>query len=379
MLKLIIKSTLLFFYFLSGLVPRKKNIWIFGSHANFNDNSKYLFLFVKDNIKDIRPIWIAKNNSSVNLARDHGGEAYNSFSLKGFFYSFIAKTYIYSCFPSEINFYCSRNSNLVNLWHGVPLKKIEFDIKKGTGFNIYGNANLRSKIINFSRRKKPDLLLSPSEYVFEYSFKSAFRIGCENVVYAMYPRVDNLISIAHNIEDKEFNKIFLYAPTWRDNNTDIFIDSKIDLQELNNLLKNNNSILLLKFHYLTKVEINSKGLDNIRVVDPKTDINKVLSISDCLITDYSSTFYDYLYLDRPIIFFPYDIDEYVSCRDLYFNYKESLPGNISYNYVELLNEIILICTGIDNASVKRKEVFDSLKFSYSGNDKIVEAIKKIKK
>ena len=70
--------------------------------------------------------------------------------------------------------------------------------------------------------------------------------------------------------------------------------------------------------------------------DPHGDIYPMLAISDLLITDYSSIFFDYLLLDRPMIFFAYDLDAYLEKdRDMYFDYETITPGDKCKNQDEL--------------------------------------------
>ncbi|HGC4783938.1 TPA: CDP-glycerol glycerophosphotransferase family protein, partial [Escherichia coli] len=115
-------------YFLSGFFPRNPNIWVFGSFNGFEDNPKYLYLHVLNKNKEIRSIWIAKDKMELLQARNSGGEAYLFNSIKGFLFTLNAGIYIYSAYITDISFIASRKAKKVNLWHGIPIKKIEFDI-----------------------------------------------------------------------------------------------------------------------------------------------------------------------------------------------------------------------------------------------------------
>src|SRR5690606_16135195 len=98
-----------------------------------------------------------------------------------------AKVYIYTCYVSDISYKFSGGAFCVNLWHGIPLKKIEFDILQGYIKKKFNNS-LKSKIKYPDIYRKADLLLCPSPFVYDYSFKSAFKISRNNVVFTPYPR-----------------------------------------------------------------------------------------------------------------------------------------------------------------------------------------------
>ncbi|EHY5574492.1 CDP-glycerol glycerophosphotransferase family protein, partial [Escherichia coli] len=105
---------------------------------------------------------------------------------------YIAKVYIYSNYVSTINFYTSAGAVLVNLWHGTPLKKIEYDISKSPLFNYFKGASFIIKILMPEKHKKCNFILAPSQFVYDYSFKSAFRVyDMQYAIIADPPRISN--------------------------------------------------------------------------------------------------------------------------------------------------------------------------------------------
>lgn len=360
-------------YYFSGWVPRNNKIWAFGSFGVFNDNSKYLFLNCQDR-DEIKPVWISRNKKSVDLAREYG-LSYYYLSPMGIYYSLKSGVYIYSSYLSDINYYTSKGCCKVNLWHGIPLKKIEFDINSLPLVSTFKKAGRLKKFVYAAQHEKPDLVLSPSEYVSDYSFVSAFRVNKKDIIHARYPRVTELIECPPMILDRGYQKIFLYAPTWRDNGKDFINESGINFSTLDELLQSNNSLLLLKLHPSTKIKFNSSVFGNIKIVDNQIDPITVMKTADCLITDYSSIYFDYLYLNRPIIFFCFDLAPYMNNREMYFEYNEVTPGLIASDANMLYQCLDEIINNKDTYTTQRTECFNKFALKEQGNDIIIQAIK----
>ncbi|TYG33823.1 hypothetical protein FW755_01315 [Lonepinella koalarum] len=359
-------------YFISMFIPRNSNIWVFGSFGIFNDNSRYLYEYVTNTDTQIRAIWISKNKSSVEEARKIG-EAYMTYSFKGLYYSLIAKVYIFSAYTSEINFFTSANAIRVNLWHGIPLKKIEFDITTPPLVNLFRNASVFRKIVSPATQVKYDLVLSPTQYIADYSFKSAFRISDKNIVIAQYPRVTHLQQCEPLGEYGIYNKVFLYAPTWRDDGRDFFKQSKLDFQELNDLMLKMNSIFLVKLHSATKITLDVSQFSNIKLVNNMLDPIRLMKTADCLITDYSSIYLDYLVLNRPIIHFCFDLDDYLRNREMYFDYESAVCGSVVRDFEELMQNL----NHIENIPMNWETRTKFLSSSSNGNQVIINRIKSL--
>jgi len=118
-------------YYLSGLVPRRDDLWVFGSWGGhrFADNAAAFFLFCASRLGDaIQLVWISRRPSIVSQLRSQGYKAHWLWSPLGVFYCLRAGVFVFDCFAKDINFWLSRNAKKVNLWSGVPLKTFERDI-----------------------------------------------------------------------------------------------------------------------------------------------------------------------------------------------------------------------------------------------------------
>lgn len=173
-------------------------------------------------------------------------------------------------------------------------------------------------------------------------------------------------------------KNILYAPTFRDIDRNTILNAKFDLQRLNNFLKKFSAIFLIKFHPIIKLEKNLQKYSNIFFVSPNTDIYPLLKYVDILVTDYSSIYFDFLLLDKPIIFFPYDFEKYISKdRELYFNYNDFTPGMKANNFKELLKKIELTLTNKNDEYKEFRKRIKNLVFKYEDGNSSERLLKKL--
>lgn len=236
---------------------------------------------------------------------------------------------------------------LIQTWHGTPLKKLGLDIENitmpGTTTELYHQ--------NFVKEaNRWDVLISPNHYSTDI-FRHAF--GYQNEIAEVgYPRNDKLANstepqitaLKRKMGIPLNKKVIMYAPTYRDNQ--FFQKGKYSF-ELPFSLKEfqerfgKDAVLLLRMHYLIANSMDISGFENFSYdVSSYADISELYLVSDLLITDYSSVFFDYAYLKRPILFYPYDYEIYKDeLRGFYLDYQKDLPGEIAYNPIELWDKI----------------------------------------
>ena len=353
----------------------------------FMHNTKYLFLrFAKDT--DIKMVYLCDDVEAIKKFKKFGfTNVYPRKSFKGIYYALRAKYWIYNntTYCDIGNDILSGGATCINLWHGIPLKKIGWnmtDTHKNFSPLIY-------KIWNFLRLKD-DYYNVNSQYE-QSCYESAFLTDKEKIKILGSPRLDVLFKdIEHSDifmeEDfraikrfKELNKkIFMYTPTFRDTGKDISGWLKSDC--LKQFLKNNNAVLVCKLHFADKNSLNFELTDELYKMDSNSDIYPVLKYSDALITDYSSIYFDYLLLDKPIIYYPIDIDEYrEQCRDFYKPYEEMTAGIKAYKEAELINAMQSVTDGVDNYKEIRKVLRDRM-FKHQDDkncERVVEWIKSL--
>lgn len=347
-----------FIWFLSFIIPRSKRIWVFGSFRGaFSDNAKYLFIHVSSTQNVVHPVWISYNSATVRCIKEKGFKAYSIFSLKGLYYALRGKYYFFNSYTSDICFFTSGRAVRINLWHGVGLKKIEFCIDKGPMYNRYVKKTFKEHFYYPQVYQRPKYFISSTDFQ-SVKFAQAFRITEEQCLNIGYPRNDILLmkeairqNYINSFEDEEvkayvqvfknYDRVFLYMPTWRESQRNLFAEH-LDLERLNVLMKNQNRLLVLKPHANTI--INNKEQFNrcshVLLLDNQIDIYPLLPYTDILITDYSSILYDYLLMDgKKVILYLYDYSQYVIDRDFNYPFKENVAGEVIYTFDELLDVI----------------------------------------
>ena len=350
--------------FLIGLLlPKSKNIWIFGSWFGdyYIDNSKYLFEYVDNNENAITPIWLTRNKLVLQYLRNEGKRCYYIKSFLGFYYTARSSVVIVSQGLVDINKLGVSNQIKVLLWHGSPIKKIAYDDRKNANpYNqLFFKVILKTWNIFFPfERENWDIITASSKEV-KNKFISAFKSTKQRVKILGYPRYDIIMGTHNNIlkNIQPNKKVILYAPTFRDNNYNYNYFDGLNIQELNKIMEEFQAIFLINLHPKEKNHnyfINDN--DNIVMLQNQDiDINKLLTITDILITDYSSIYIDFLLLNRPIIFTPFDLVEYRhSNRELYYDYELITPGERCNNWENTLEEIKKLFDGKDEYSNDRE-------------------------
>jgi len=368
-------------FLISQCFPRSKKIWVFGSWhgTQFSDNTAYLFQYVINNNPNIKAVWLTENKLLIEQLKAKGYQVFHKNSIIGFWYGSRAGFSFINCGYDDVNKYCINRSFIVQLWHGIPLKKIKSD----DNINETVNRTLILKLFRYIILKlfpflneKYNLIISSSPKVTEF-FKSAFNISTNDIIETGFPRMDIIIKSecayerALLYDEKIINKCILFAPTFRDSGrkTVNYIQS-LDINRMNLFLKKNNAILLIKMHYIDHIKnhfINIKKYSNIKLLDKNkfNDINRVLYHVDLLITDYSSIFYDFLILDRPILFFPADLIEYQKDdRELYVDYNKATPGKKCESWSEIQIELEKYFQNEDHFKFERNLVYNNY-YKYS--------------
>lgn len=224
-------------------------------------------------------------------------------------------------------------------WHGTPLKRLRYDIIEGADTDH----RQQGLITNDPDVKRFDYFISPSKFTTKV-FTSAFNLkalGKQDILIETgYPRNDFLATLKKSqIQTLRAKlglplnkKVLLYAPTWRDDQKGegggFVYKPPTDFGYLQEQL-GDDYVILFRAHSLVANNFDFsefKGfLYDVSKVD---DINELYAVSDALMTDYSSVFFDYANLGRPILFFMYDLDHYAKgLRGFYLDLKD-LPGDI---------------------------------------------------
>ncbi|MFM5071082.1 CDP-glycerol glycerophosphotransferase family protein [Aeromonas veronii] len=224
----------------------------------------------------------------------------------------------------------------LNTWHGTPIKYLGKDIKDSflAHYNVARNFLHATHIIS-QNKYTSDILID----------RYHVRNTCDAIIQTTgYPRTDITIklspegknSLRRTLGIKESQKVILYAPTWRGEHGKATFDTSRLVHDLT-VISQQGYKVLFRGHHMIEHHIAKQKLP-VQIVPSDIDTNKILAIVDVLITDYSSIAFDFLPTLKPVIYYAYDLNEYLTERGLYIALDE-LPGSVCYTIDELSKEL----------------------------------------
>ena len=341
-------------YYLTTKIDEKTILFEAYMGRSYACSPKAIYEYMVNNEKyhEFQFIWAFKNPENYKFLEENNNTKVIKYKSRQYYQSYAkSKYWVTNSRISDI-IMKKKSQKFIQCWHGTPLKKLGYDIIVDGGNAMNSLKDIRKKYRIDA--KKYDYMLSPSKFCTE-KFRSAFNLkkyNKENIIIEEgYPRNDFLSNyqkkdvtrIKKELNIPKDKKVILYAPTWRDNQHESGIgyvyNPEIDFKKLQKEF-GGEYVLLFRSHYFIANYINLEEYKGfVYNVSQYDDINDLYIISDLLITDYSSVFFDYAILKRPIIFYMYDLKEYKNkLRDFYIDLKE-LPGPIVENEKDLIKEI----------------------------------------
>ncbi|MGL6107356.1 CDP-glycerol glycerophosphotransferase family protein [Romboutsia sp.] len=245
-------------------------------------------------------------------------------------------------YPQIYKYKIKENIEVIQLWHAAGAFKTfgfsRLGKRGGPDIRSRNHRNYTKAIVSSDRIKK--------------HYAEAFGISENKVIATGVPRTD----IFFDTEYKEKRiqelyckysllknkKVIMFAPTFRGNGQkDAYYDfDKIDIEKMYNKLSDD-YVMIMKLHpFISNIlKIDEKYKEFIIDLSFEREINHLLFVSDILITDYSSVCFEYSLLNRPMIFFAYDLEEYIATRDFYYSYESFVPGPIARTTDEIIDII----------------------------------------
>lgn len=336
------------FYFISFFVKKDDQLWVFGSvfGTQYADNSKYFFEYVSNCHPEIRSIWFSDNPAVVLSLRNKGYEAYRFYDPRGILLALRARVgFISHSSVRDIRpFVFVPSTVLVNLWHGIPLKKIALDdnvseVRNSTFFIPFKKLPY---LLCPGFRRQPDLLIAASSED-QNNFSTAFNYPLDKIVITGYPRNDVILETKAKSAESTLVKKGIYVPTFRGKegaDFDFFVQFGFDVDVFDQFLSECDVQLYLKLHHFNlptaEIQQSIRAAQNIFFYHG-ADVYGEFNEFDFLITDFSSIYFDFLLLERPIIFAPFDMAGFEdSVRQLYYDYEEVTPGPKAYDWPQVM-------------------------------------------
>ncbi|MFP7377158.1 CDP-glycerol glycerophosphotransferase family protein [Bacillus paralicheniformis] len=380
-----VKRAYYFTFGLAGKLPVKKKTVIFESFAGkqYSCNPRAIYEYMKEHRPEYNLIW-SVNPSYTEIFEEKNVPYIHRFTLKWLFVMARAEYWVVN---SRLPLWIPKpkHTTYVQTWHGTPLKRLAVDMEEvhmpGTNTEKYKQ--------NFTKEaSKWDYLISPNRYSTEI-FARAFQFN-KTMIESGYPRNDFLYTDNHpetmkaikrKMNIPEDKKVILYAPTWRD---DQFykkgkykFDLDLNLDKLRDEI-GDNYVIVLRMHYLVAENFDLSPYKGFAYdFSSYEDIRELYMVSDLLITDYSSVFFDFANLKRPMIFFVPDIETYRDkLRGFYFDFEQEAPGPL----VKTTEEVIEKIKETETSDYRLPDIFEPFyeKFCYleTGNssEKVVNRI-----
>lgn len=315
-----------------GQIRPDSHIWLFSStdNSHYNYNSRYLFEYVKENLPEITPLFVINDPELRNSLSSKYGKQYfiETESIQGIRQALSAGVWFTSAGLPAYGTGLHKKRLIINLWHGVPLKKIAL-----LDSNLKKAARIYFKKI-FSENYT--CILTTSHELIPLMARS-FAVSEDKIKVWGQPRNDGLFQkndcreiLGQLFPDlPEYTKTVLYAPTFRDyGQVQLFPFKDFDQKQLEAFLDEKNMLLFIRTHVAEQGSAAPYLGKRIRFLgnEQAEDVTGILNIFDCLITDYSSIYIDYLLTDKPMIFLPYDRQQYLDGRGMNFDYDDVTPG-----------------------------------------------------
>jgi CDP-glycerol glycerophosphotransferase (TagB/SpsB family) len=390
-----ILSVKLFHYFYSNalslisqciekFIKKEKHLIIFGASngVSYGDNSRFLFEWIIKNKPNYNCVWLTHSKSVQKKLLNENYIVELTWSLKGILKLFKANIGCYTNTLRDLSidpWFFPCKIKLIALRHGKSVKGVQASLKN---FKL-SKAEAKSRD---HEKKRIVAVLSTSNKISKMTDLS-LKVGMGKMFVTGYPRNDSFFlnspkdkEFVREIVQKDTKKIILYAPSWRNARTptSFFPFDDFDLKNLITIIEKYKVQILLRPHpndllVFPQIEDFLENLADssrfIEIADTKIvqDIFTVLPFVDCLITDYSATYHDYLLSEKPMWFIPYDYNDFKQQNGFLYDYLDYLPGPHLESFSAFIHELKNLCEEIDTYSQKRQELCDMVHQYKDGN------------
>lgn len=352
-------------YALTTLAPSRVGLWVFGADGGnrFVGNPKYTFLHVaKERPDEVRAVWVSDDPTVVEMLRERGYEAHHTRSFRGLALTALAEYLFVSHGPADATWWATGGTDVVQCWHGVPVKTVgdhldrDWSLPGRFFFRLTGSnwahhvttGEAVDPVVADAYRQDPDSLLSVG-----YPRNDVLR-DSDDSPHDPLPDIDlGIPDAARDLhDDARTGQVALYVPTWREwsdglDHGGVPIDDAVDFEALDTALADRDATLYVKLHPRERLDVDLTSLDNVTELPAETDLYPLLPAVDVLVTDYSSIYVDFLHVDRPIVFYPYDRPLYEARPGFEFDYDAVTPGPTPTDFAAFRDALLDALDGTD--------------------------------
>ncbi|HIH61166.1 MAG TPA: CDP-glycerol glycerophosphotransferase family protein [Methanobacteriales archaeon] len=352
------------------LIPKRDNQIMFESIPDFSDNPKALYDYINSLRRKYKMIWaVNRIDNRLDIPQ------YKKLSLKQI-WEFLRSKYVVTSHGYHLPIK-AKNQVFVNLWHGMPLKALSH-VRKDDNF-----------LLDSSNDK--NYYFIATSVVMRNALAACFNQDPRRIFITGQPRNDKLFKNSNkdlerllNINLNDYKKVILFLPTFRRSQKRIngeLISYNFNFPDFNRevfsqFLRSNQILLLAKFHPFEEsiAKPYFKKMNNTILITSEMlqknfmDLYDILSCADVLVTDYSSVYFDFLFLDRPIIFIVPDLDEYRKKRGFALEpYEFWAPSPKVKNFDEFLKELEKSIKNPEYYQKERRTINDLVNYYKDGN------------
>lgn len=387
-----IKIPILFFiYFISGFLPRKAHVWVFGAWEGiyWNDNAKYLYLYLLEKFPEITAVWVTRSDKIFQQLKSDGLPVAHCDRFSGWRVCAIARCIFVTHGRVDVNPWLIRGAHIYYLNHApYPLKKMGLDhtcimtpLDRVKSFFQYPMQTFGySKIFTTSLPSRLRVV-------------SSLGVSENKVIVSGLPRHDFLIDQKRIVQKNgadahqgvpyqsiSYRNLIFFAPTFRELASFNWFDFSFDYWVLESFLNDTSSILIMSFHPFEAERYIKKFQPAPRIFfDSSADAYPLLPHTSILITDYSSIAFDFLLFDRPIIFSNFDHEQYVNNRGLYEDYDSVTPGFKARNWPEVLERLETLILHKNDPHTNERAALCSRVYEYSDSGSSARIIKHVQR
>jgi CDP-glycerol glycerophosphotransferase (TagB/SpsB family) len=342
------------------LVPRTGRIWAFGSGIGPGEGALPLLRLARERLgPDVRLVWLATTADELARAQELGLDAVPKLSARGLWLTMRARVLVVTHGLGDVNRFGARGGFVVQLWHGVPLKRMHLDAP--VALSASGPIG-RAVVSRGYRSVGRQLSLFPvsSERIAD-RIASAFGVSPDRIVVTGDPRDDVLLQrtpeqrrttaralLADAVGPLPTDgPVAMYAPTWRDGAPDPATPDAATWDDIATWLERVDGILIVRSHPLGRGDYDAGAQRSSRVrllaATMLADLTPVLPAIDHLVTDYSSTAYDFSLVGGTTVFLAADVTTYLDSRGLYEPYRSFTGGRhvVTWQHaLEQLDELV---------------------------------------
>ncbi len=340
----------------SLVVPRTSRLWVVGSGAGIGEGAVPLYRRAVEAADEVRPrrggarhprriVWLASTSHELAAARALGFDAEPKSGWLGFRLTLRARVLVVTHGFGDVNRFGTRGGFVVQLWHGIPLKRLHLDSPAALQIALVPDHRLVRALLGLAYRAagRGISLFPVASALVADRIASAFAVPRDRVVVTGDVRDDALLvgdgaerrGIARAMLEEAVGPladgpVILYAPTWRDGAPDPSAPDQATWRRIGGWLGRRDGTLLVRTHPLGLGDYaeGPRTTDRIRVLDAAlmADVTAALPAIDTLVTDYSSIAYDHALTGGRTVFLAPDLEAYAKSRGLYQGYREFSGG-----------------------------------------------------